>query len=106
MDRHMVRRTEANRQRQQLHHARSAAERKDHRSRSKGSPGIYRLPHRQSQNPLNPIMRSVRLRLLLLLLALCALGVAEAQAQLSVQLKINRRAHLIYEPVLATVSIT
>lgn len=49
-------------------------------------------------------MRSVRL--LLLLLALCALGVAEAQAQLSVQLKINRRAHLIYEPVLATVSIT
>ena len=48
-------------------------------------------------------MRPVRL---LLFLALCVLGVAEAQAQLSVQLKINRRTHMIYEPVLATVTIT
>jgi hypothetical protein len=48
-------------------------------------------------------MRPARL---LLFLALCVFGVAEARAQLSVQLKINRRTHMVYEPVLATVSIT
>ncbi|RYD40824.1 MAG: hypothetical protein EOP83_34750, partial [Verrucomicrobiaceae bacterium] len=48
-------------------------------------------------------MRPVRL---LLFLALCVLGVAETQAQLGVDLKIARRAHMIYEPVLATVTIT
>lgn len=47
-------------------------------------------------------MRPVRF---LLFLALCVVALAPAQAQLTVQLNIGRRAHMIYEPILATVSI-
>jgi hypothetical protein len=48
-------------------------------------------------------MRSFRF---FLFLALSILAIAPAQAQLTVQLQIGRRTHILYEPVLATVSIT
>ncbi len=48
-------------------------------------------------------MRPLRL---LFLLSLCLAAIIPAQAQLTVQLNISRRAHILYEPVLATVSIT